>query len=90
MPSVLPPFKGWRVVIFPNDHRPPHVHVIGTEEHARFELLCDIGQLRLLSNIGFGRSQLNHVEGYLLSRLAHLCSEWERIHGHQQTPRFDD
>jgi Domain of unknown function (DUF4160) len=44
MPTVLPVFKGWRVVIYPNDHRPPHVHVIGTEAHARFELLCDLGQ----------------------------------------------
>jgi hypothetical protein len=41
----------------PNDHRPPHVHVIGTEAHARFELLCDLGHVQLLSNIGFGLGQ---------------------------------
>jgi Domain of unknown function (DUF4160) len=83
MPTVLPHFSGWRVVIFPNDHRPPHVHVIGVEAHARFELLCDLGQVRLLSNIGFDRSELKKITGRLQDHLAHLCSEWGRTHGHQ-------
>lgn len=52
MPNVLPLFKGWRVVMFTNDHRPPRVHVVGAEEHARFELLCDLGHVQLISNIG--------------------------------------
>ena len=82
MPTVLPLFKGWRVVIYPNDHRPPHVHVIGVEEHARFELLCVLGQVRLLSNIGYGLGQLRQIETYLVNHLTHLCSEWRRIHGH--------
>ena len=70
------------MVIYPNDHLPPHVHVIGAEEHARFELLCDLGQVRLLSNIRFGLGQLKLIEAYLLNHLAHLCREWGRIHGH--------
>ena len=82
MPNVLPLFKGWRVVIFTNDHRPPHVHVVGAEEHARFELLCDLGHVQLISNIRFGVSQLKQIERYLSNHLAQLCSEWERIHGH--------
>lgn len=81
MPSVLPNFKGWRVVIYTNDHLPPHVHVVGTMQHARFELLCDLDQVRLLTNIGFGLGQLRQIEAYLLNHLAHLCSEWGRIHG---------
>ena len=82
MPTVLPIFKGWRVAIYTNDHLPPHVHVIGAEEHARFELLCDLAQVRLLSNIGFGLGQLKQIETYLLKHLVHLCREWGRIHGH--------
>jgi hypothetical protein len=83
MPTVLPPFKGWRVVIYPNDHLPPHVHVIGAEEHARYELLCDLRRIRIKSNIGFSLGQLKQIETYLLNHLAHLCSEWGRIHGDQ-------
>ena len=82
MPSVLPPFKGWRVVIFPNDHRPPHVHVIGAGEHARFELLCDLGHVRLLTNIGFSHRQLTQIASYLLKHVAQLCNDWGDIHGH--------
>ena len=52
MPNVLPLFKGWRVVMFTNDHRRPRVHVVGAEEHARFELLCDLRHVQLISNIG--------------------------------------
>ena len=81
MPNVQPAMKGWRVVIYPNDHRPPHIHAIGAEEHARFDLLCDLGQVRLLSHIGFSLGQLKPIEAYLLNHLAHLCSEWGRIHG---------
>lgn len=80
MPTVLPHVNGWRVVIFPNDHRPPHVHVIGAEQHARFELLCDLGRVELLSNIGFQRSHLKTIEAYLEVHLEHLCGEWGRIH----------
>ncbi len=81
MPSVLPPLRGWRVVIYPNDHRPPHVHVLGPTEHARFELLCDLGQLRLMSNISFTLNQLQQIATYLAKHLRHLCQEWARIHG---------
>lgn len=71
------------MVVYPNDHRPPHVHVIGTQEHARFELLCDLGRVRLLSNVGFRLAQLRQLEVYLLRHLGHLCNEWERLHGYR-------
>ena len=82
MPNVLPALKGWRVVIFTNDHRPPHIHVIGAEEHARFELLCDLGQVQLMSAIGFTLRQLQLIVEYLQANIAYLCNEWGRIHGH--------
>ena len=81
MPTLLI-IKGWRAVIYPNDHRPPHVHIIGSTEHARFELLCDLGFVRLLSNINFTLSQLRLIERRLLSNIAHLCHQWGQIHGH--------
>lgn len=48
---------------------------------ARFELFCDLGQVRLMSNIGFEMRHVKQIEAYLLKHLAHLCSEWGRIHG---------
>ena len=81
MPTILK-IRSWRVVIYTNDHRPPHVHVIGTAEHARFELLCDLKRVRLMSTIRFSASQLALIENQLVINLVQLCSEWGRIHGH--------
>jgi hypothetical protein len=90
MPPVHPVFKGWRVVIYPNDHRTPYVPVIGLETHARFELRYDLDRVGMLSHIGFGLSQLKQIESHLLKHLAHLCGEWGRIHGHHQAPSHRD
>ena len=81
MPTILK-IRSWRVVIYTNDHRPPHVHVIGTAEHARFELLCDLKRVRLMSTVNFSTSQLGLIESQLIVNLVQLCSEWGRIHGH--------
>jgi hypothetical protein len=43
MPTVLR-FAGWRVTIYPNDHRPAHVHAIGKDCEAVFELNCPAGR----------------------------------------------
>jgi Domain of unknown function (DUF4160) len=42
MPSV-DVIDGLRVVIYPNDHRPAHVHVIGSGCEAVFNLHCPEG-----------------------------------------------
>ncbi|MBA4152583.1 MAG: hypothetical protein C0509_08480, partial [Acinetobacter sp.] len=39
MPTVLR-WGGLRVAIYPNDHRPAHVHVIGAGREAVFRLCC--------------------------------------------------
>jgi hypothetical protein len=46
MPTVLR-FDGLRVVIYPNDHSPEHVHVIGADREAVFELHCPDGPVTL-------------------------------------------
>lgn len=69
-------------MIYTNDHRPPHVHVLGSQEHARFEPLCEQGRVRLMSSVGFSLSQIQPIGAYLVEHLAHLCNEWRKIHGH--------
>jgi hypothetical protein len=80
MPTVLR-FGGLRVVIYPNDHRPAHVHAVGQDHEAVFELRCPSGPVKLRENFGFPRRALSPVAGVLLQNLAALCSAWERIHG---------
>ncbi|TBW13276.1 DUF4160 domain-containing protein [Azotobacter chroococcum subsp. isscasi] len=42
MPTALR-FNGLRAVIYPNDHRPAHVHVMGHGCEAVFNLHCPAG-----------------------------------------------
>jgi Domain of unknown function (DUF4160) len=46
MPTVLR-FEGLRVVIYPNDHRPAHVHVIEEGNEAVFNLNCPVGRVEV-------------------------------------------
>jgi hypothetical protein len=80
MPTVLR-IGAWRVVIYPNDHRPAHVHVIGQGCEAVFELHCSNGSPELRENYRFGPKELGRIENALIANLAMLCGEWKRIHG---------
>src|SRR3546814_12554455 len=52
MPTVLR-IDGLRVVIYPNDHRPAHVHVKGADGEAVFILHCTDGPPELRASYGF-------------------------------------
>ena len=52
MPTVLS-LDGLRVAIYPNDHRPAHVHVIGAGVEAVFDLRCPQGPPVLRESHGF-------------------------------------
>jgi hypothetical protein len=80
----MPTFRrifGLRVVIYPNDHRPAHVHVVGNGCEAVFKLHCPEGPPELRENYGFSRNDLGKIMNKLAPKVAALCSEWGRIHG---------
>ncbi|MGA3241930.1 MAG: DUF4160 domain-containing protein [Bryobacteraceae bacterium] len=79
MPTVLR-VDGLRVVIYPNDHRPAHIHTIG-EHEAVFNLNCPAGPLELRENYGFSRRQIGRMAAVLVDHLDVLCRAWEQIHG---------
>ncbi|RBP08571.1 uncharacterized protein DUF4160 [Roseiarcus fermentans] len=80
MPTVLR-FDGLRVIVYPNDHRPAHVHVKGASGEAVFVLNCPNGPPTLRETFGLSRTELNRVENELAGAVATLCAEWRRIHG---------
>jgi hypothetical protein len=80
MPTVLR-IGALRVVIYPNDHRPAHVHVISQGCEAVFDLRCPNGPPELRENYRFGLRELNRIEAALSANLAALCGDSERIHG---------
>jgi hypothetical protein len=80
MPTVLRS-AGLRAVIYPNDHRPAHVHIIGKGCEAVFNLHCPDGPAELRENYGFSLKDLNRITAVLVANLAATCREWERLHG---------
>ncbi len=77
MPTVFR-FDGLRVVVYPNDHRPAHVHVKG---EAVFVLHCPDGPPTLRESFGFDPTELSRIEDELAGALAALCEKWITIHG---------
>lgn len=69
------------MVIYPNDHRPAHVHVIGAEHEAVFNLHCPDGPPELRENYGFSRGAIRALRAKLSKHLAALCEDWRTIHG---------
>jgi hypothetical protein len=69
-----------RIVVWPNDHRPAHVHVIGPDSEAVFNLNCPEGPAELRESFGFRLSELRRIEAALSNRLGALCVSWKEIH----------
>jgi Domain of unknown function (DUF4160) len=80
MPTVWK-FRGFRVAIYPNDHRPAHVHVIGADCEAIFNLHSPHGPVELRETYGCLPAILRRIRHELTDHLTELCKAWERIHG---------
>lgn len=68
-------------MIYPSDHRPAHVHVMGQGCEAVFRLHCPQGPPQLRENYGFSQQRLAAIHTALADVLAHLCRTWGDIHG---------
>jgi hypothetical protein len=80
MPTVWK-FAGFRVAVYPNDHRPAHVHVIGADCEAIFNLHCPNGPVELRESYGCSSADLRRIAAELNDHLTELCRAWEKIHG---------
>lgn len=80
MPTVLR-IGGLRVVVYFNDHRPAHVHVIGNNREAVFELDRPLGGVTLRENYDFTGREIAAIKRALIRNLNELLAAWESIHG---------
>jgi hypothetical protein len=80
MPTVAR-IGGLRVVVYPNDHRPAHVHVLGAGREAVFVLNCPQGPPTIRGYTGFSGTELRGILAELTGLLATLCKEWSNVHG---------
>ena len=73
-----------RIVIYTTDHRPAHVHVIGPDGDAVFNLNCPLGPSELRENYGLSGRELTAAERVINENIGVLCRVWEGIHGDAQ------
>ena len=80
MPTILR-FRGLRVVIYTNDHWPPHVHVIGPGVEARIALGDEGQRPSLVVNEGLSHRQLAMALVEIDRNRDLLMQRWREIHG---------
>jgi len=62
-----------KIVIYPKDHKPAHVHVVGPEAEAKF----NIDTLECIENYGFDEKSIRRIRTYLESRKDRLKEAWD-------------
>jgi hypothetical protein len=80
MPTIFS-INAVRVVVYPNDHRPAHVHLVGKGVEAVMNLNCPIGPPELRENYGFPSQTISELRNRVETALNSLCEKWEEIHG---------
>lgn len=80
MPTVLRSGT-LRIVIYPNDHDPPHAHVIGPDGEAKIALATSGHRPHLLQTEGLSRRELGAALREVDAHSALLWECWRDIHG---------
>jgi hypothetical protein len=70
------------VVIYANDHPPPHVHAIRRDgAWARLALNWPDGPVTLIDQSGFRLAEMSAIGEMVATDLTAICEQWRRIHG---------
>jgi hypothetical protein len=75
----------FRIVIFVNDHEPPHVHCIGKGERAVIEIKSGL----IRSNKGVHDKDLKKLTGFIKEQSDVLLTEWRYFHGEEENKKTD-
>ncbi|CAM2176200.1 hypothetical protein PSAC2689_20142 [Paraburkholderia sacchari] len=78
MPTVLR-VAGARVVIFPNDHSPAHVHLVSPQGSCVFNLNCPGGPLALRERFVLAHHEVARLAGAIEPEIGRLCRQWQSI-----------
>nr|WP_288121080.1 DUF4160 domain-containing protein [Thiomonas sp.] len=71
----------WRVMIYTQDHRPSHVHVVSGAGRAKILLNCPDGPVEPEHARGMDAATLRRVLRGIEAELARLCNAWRNTHG---------
>ncbi|MEO7207762.1 MAG: DUF4160 domain-containing protein [Steroidobacteraceae bacterium] len=80
MPTILR-LGNLRVLIYLNDHPPPHVHIIGAGAEAKIALGAEGERPSLITNKGLSRREVKKALAEIDGNRALLLQRWREIHG---------
>ena len=69
-------YRNIRIVIHSRDHSPPHVHAIGPDAEAVFNLIT----MELIRADGFDSKSVKQIGQFIWSRKIELLEAWNEIH----------
>lgn len=78
MPTIII-YGKVRFCIYPKDHRPPHVHVISGDAHAKFEILTG----HCISSVGFSSRAIKKLSEKVLLHRRVLIEAWKEFEGEE-------
>jgi len=79
VPTVLRE-DGLRVVIYTDDHPPPHVHVFGDGE-TKIDLMGEDGEPAVVRSVGANFAEARRALRIVREKQAYLLERWNEIHG---------
>jgi hypothetical protein len=74
-PTVLSQ-NGYQIKIYPNDHPPPHVHVIRAEKEAKVSL----DPIEVKTNYGFNQRAIGDILDMIEAYQEELLAAWDKLH----------
>jgi hypothetical protein len=87
MPTVFA-VGAYRIVVYPNDHQPPHVHAVGPGGEARFALGRRPADVRLMDAAStIPRAAMRAITAEVIDRHPECLAKWRKIHGDKAADR---
>ena len=80
MPTILR-IDGFLVMIMPNDHRPPHVHIFRAEGHLRIAIGDEENRPKLMEAFGMSNKDIKKALDIVITHQTKLIEAWRKIHG---------
>jgi hypothetical protein len=72
---------GFRLVIYLEDHEPPHVHVYASGAEAKIGLVAQDGRPYVIRAFAMRTSDLRKAVQLVSEQQAMLVAKWREIHG---------
>jgi hypothetical protein len=80
MPTVFS-VGAYRIIVYPNDHGPAHVHAVGPDGVARFSLGQGPGEVRLMDVDGIPKRILSDIAEQIIDQHNECLEVWRSVHG---------